>query len=53
MKVNSLIAGAVISAVLALEAWTLKAVVDLKVQVAELSARVSAFTPKTQIARKS
>ncbi len=38
----------VISACLALEAWTLKAVVDLKVQVAELSARVTAASANTK-----
>ena len=40
MRVNKLIATVVISALMALEAWTLKAVVDLKVQIAQLAVRV-------------
>jgi len=52
MKVNQLIASAVISAMLALEAWTLHAVVDLKVQVATLAIQVSTLTPNKTIAAK-
>ena len=40
MKLNPLIAGALISAVLALEAWTLKGIVEVKVAIAELTVRV-------------
>jgi len=47
MKLNKLIASALISAALALEAWTLTEVINIKVQVAVLSARVSAIAPKT------
>lgn len=46
MKVNKLIAGSIISAVLGLQAWTLTAVVDLKVQVAELKTQVAAMSPR-------
>ncbi len=42
MKVNKLIASAVVSAILALEAWTLTTVIDLKVQVAQIGARLPA-----------
>jgi hypothetical protein len=52
MKINNLIASALVAAIFALEAWTLKAVVDLKVEVATLSARVSAITPTKAIAIK-
>lgn len=52
MKLNNIVASALVGAVLALEAWTLKAVVDLKVEVATLSARVSAITPNKTIAIK-
>jgi hypothetical protein len=54
MKLNNVIASGLVAAVLALEAWTLKAVVDLKVEVAALSARVAAIAPqnKTTIAIK-
>ena len=45
MKVNKLIASAVVSAILALEAWTLTTVIDLKVQVAQISSRL----PSTKI----
>jgi len=48
MRVNKLIATAIISAMLALETWTLKTVVELKVQFAELSVRVSALVPAGQ-----
>ena len=41
----------IFSALLALEAWTLKSVVDLKVQVADLAARVSTIHQATQIAK--
>jgi hypothetical protein len=51
MKVNKLIASAVISAVLLLESWTLKEVVNLKIQVAELSVRINDLQSKTTIAR--
>jgi len=48
MKINKLIASALISAAFALEAWTLTAVIDLKVQVAELNTRVAALSPSTK-----
>ncbi len=44
MKVDKLIVSAFVAAILGLEAWTLKSVVDVKVQVAELSARVSVLS---------
>lgn len=43
MKVNKLIASAIISGLLAMQTWTLKTVVDLKVQVAELKIQVTAL----------
>jgi hypothetical protein len=45
-----LIAGAVITASCALQAWTLKEVVDLKVHVAELTVRIDTLTPTKHIA---
>lgn len=39
---------AILSAVLCLTAWTLKTVVDLKVQVAGIDARITAMTDKTK-----
>lgn len=47
MKVDKLIVSAFIAAILGLEAWTLKSVVEIKVQVADLSARVSALSAPT------
>lgn len=52
MRVNQLIAGAIISAVLGLQAWTLTAVVDLKVNVAELKTQMKVITKQQNIAIK-
>ncbi len=52
MKVNKLIASAVVTAILALESWTLTTVIDLKVQVAKLDARVAGFANVTPQADK-
>ncbi len=41
IRVNKYVAGAFISAVLGLEAWTLQTVIDLKVQVAEIKAQLA------------
>lgn len=41
-----------ISACIALEAWTLKQVVDLKIQVAQLDARVALINPPTKTIAK-
>ena len=46
MKLNPAIATALISAVLALEAWTLKTVIGLEVHMAELHVRVSSVESK-------
>lgn len=45
MKIDRLIISAVIAAALALEAWTLREVVSLKVSVAQLSERVATLNP--------
>ncbi len=42
MKVNPLFASALLAAALALQAWTLREVVNCKVQIAELNARLAA-----------
>lgn len=41
MKLNKLIASALISACLALEAWTLTEVINLKIAVAQINTRLS------------
>jgi len=40
MKVNKIIATAVVSALFAIESWTLKSVVEVKVAITALSVRV-------------
>jgi len=49
MKVDKLIASAVVSAILALEAWTLNAVIDLKVQVAQQHTELLAINSRLAI----
>jgi hypothetical protein len=41
MKLNKLIASALISAALALEAWTLTEVINLKIAVAQITTRLA------------
>lgn len=45
MKLHPLIAGALITALFALEGWTLETVMELKVSVAKLTVRVDTLQP--------
>lgn len=51
MKLHKLIAGGLVTAMFALQAWTLTSIIDLKVEVAVVKQQVSTLT-KTQIANE-
>lgn len=50
MRVNKLVAGAVLSAMLGLQGWLCMEVIDLKVHVALLTERVTAAYPVPPVA---
>jgi hypothetical protein len=52
MRINKLLASAIIGAMLALEGWTLKEVVALKVQVAQLQTQLADHMQQKHFAQK-
>lgn len=48
MRVPAMLISAAVSVILAIQAWTLTEIVNLKIEVARLSERVSMHTTQTQ-----